>query len=80
MNWTNNGEYIKGTYKQNISNDNIKVASFDLDGTLIKPTDNKKFSETDSDWEFYVKEIPDKIKKLYLCFIKQNRILSFTKR
>ena len=65
-------------------NNNSKVASFDLDGTLIQPTDNKKFSDTDTDWEFYIKEIPDKIKKLHndgynIVIITNKKVLELAK-
>lgn len=63
MKWVNNGNYIKGTFGDITLNDKSKIASFDLDSTLIQPTGNKKFSDSDTDWEFYVKQIPDKIRK-----------------
>lgn len=54
MIWENTDEYIKGLYKINGNYLNrTKVSAFDLDDTLITPTENKKFSVTSSDWEFY---------------------------
>lgn len=41
-----------------------KLAAFDLDHTLIKPINNKKFSETDSDWELYDNCLVEKLNKL----------------
>ena len=62
---TTTKQYIIGkTYKKKINLKNKKIASFDLDHTLIKPANNQKFSETDSDWILYDKCVPSKLKKL----------------
>lgn len=61
--WTDNSNYIKGT-TLDIDLTNSKMAAFDLDHTLVKPTEGKKYSETDSDWELYDKSIPQKLAKL----------------
>lgn len=63
MEWTKTNELYEGTtpkfeYKN-------KIASFDLDGTLITPINpKKKFSENSSDWVWAFDTVPDKIKEL----------------
>ncbi|QKF93966.1 polynucleotide kinase 3 phosphatase [Fadolivirus algeromassiliense] len=66
INWNVQNDYIVGTVKGIQLTDlvNNKIAAFDLDDTLIKPKDGKKFGETEDDWEIYDKSIPTKLKKL----------------
>lgn len=56
---------IHGIYKKLQINSGDKVAAFDLDHTLVIPANNKKFSNTDTDWIFIHKLIPDKVRKLH---------------
>ena len=63
--WTKTSDYYKGSFNEVPLNGNTKVAAFDLDNTLVQPLDGKKFSETDTDWEFYTKDVPTKVKQLY---------------
>jgi bifunctional polynucleotide phosphatase/kinase len=65
MNWVNNGKYIVGTNGVVVLDGNSKIAAFDLDGTIIKPTNNKKFSDTDSDWDFYSDNVISKLVNLH---------------
>lgn len=63
--WSETSQYLIGkTCKDKISLKNKKIAGFDLDHTLIKPSDGKKFSDTDSDWELYDTSLPGKLVKL----------------
>jgi len=75
MNWIFNNDHFVGYYKKPIpiqkihanfsSNTGLtKAAVFDLDHTLIKPTDNKIFSKNDSDWTFFSPKIINKLKSL----------------
>ena len=43
MEWEITDSYIYGVYKDAITTDTTKVAAFDLDFTIIKPTNGKKF-------------------------------------
>jgi bifunctional polynucleotide phosphatase/kinase len=63
MEWINEDNYLIGRYKTD-DNNNLNIVMFDLDHTIIKPTDNKTFSKTDKDWEFYNDTIVDKLRKL----------------
>ena len=74
INWKTNDQYLIGLYKLNKINLNLssKVAAFDLDDTIIKPKDNKKFSETSNDWEFVYK-ICDKL--IYYHTNKYNLVI-----
>lgn len=63
--WDIQYNYIVGTTNIKLSNlTNQKIAAFDLDDTIIKPKNGKKFSESDDDWEIYNKSIPTKLVKL----------------
>lgn len=65
MNWNRNDNYIAGNYlKKEEFTKTSKVAGFDLDFTLIKPTGGKKFSKSSDDWEFMTGGIPDKLRSL----------------
>ncbi len=57
--------YIICKYNDPSFNSNTKVAGFDLDHTIIKPIKGKRFSKTDTDWEFYDNTIVDKLKKYH---------------
>lgn len=61
--WNVQDKWIKG-YTKNADLNNNKIAAFDLDDTLVKPKNGKKFSESDDDWEVYDKSIPNKLTKL----------------
>ncbi|KAI4456547.1 bifunctional polynucleotide phosphatase/kinase [Holotrichia oblita] len=43
-----------------------KIASFDLDGTLIKTKSGKRFPVDKNDWVFTFPNVQDKLKELYL--------------
>lgn len=63
MLWNKSNEYYEGTtsnFKMN-----IKIASFDLDGTLVVPKSNKKFATDSNDWMWIYDNVPKKIKELY---------------
>jgi hypothetical protein len=64
INWNGSGEYLEGTTK-NFKLKN-KVASFDLDGTIIKTKSGKKFPiDDETDWEFlYGDKTKNKIKEI----------------
>lgn len=65
MIWTEENSYIVGNFKKHKFGKNpIKVASFDLDDTIIKPTGNKKFSTGSDDWTF-CDNVVAKLKKLH---------------
>lgn len=65
MNWTTNNFYLKGTY--NLAPHN-KYALFDLDHTIIKPSNNKMFSKSAIDWEFYNDSVIAKLQTLSNCY------------
>src|SRR5579885_2474039 len=43
---------------------NSKIASFDLDDTLIKTKSGKEFSQNENDWELFEKNVLEKLLKL----------------
>jgi bifunctional polynucleotide phosphatase/kinase len=55
-----------------------KIASFDLDGTLIIPSSGNKFPKNENDWKWLYNNIPDKLNELYnnnwniIIFTNQN--------
>jgi bifunctional polynucleotide phosphatase/kinase len=59
------GSYMYGVYKNAKTTSKSKVAGFDLDDTLIRPTGNKKFSTSHSDWQFYNDNVVSKLEELY---------------
>jgi bifunctional polynucleotide phosphatase/kinase len=62
--WKKTDEYYEGTTK-NFKYEK-KIASFDLDDTLIKTKSKKKFATGKSDWEWAFGDIvPDKLKELF---------------
>jgi len=42
-----------------------KIASFDLDGTLVEPKSGKKFPTGRTDWEWWNEVVPTKLKSLH---------------
>jgi len=68
MDWIITSDYIIG--KNNFNEiENNKIACFDLDGTLIKPLNEKqKMSISFDDWDFYCPYIYEKLNN----YIKQN--------
>ncbi|GAA5911409.1 hypothetical protein JCM8208_005050 [Rhodotorula glutinis] len=42
-----------------------KVAAFDIDGTLIRPRNNNKYPQSDSDWEWINPHVIPKLRKLH---------------
>jgi bifunctional polynucleotide phosphatase/kinase len=60
--WKTNDEYYEGvTSKFKMTN---KIASFDLDQTLIKVKSGKKFPKDENDWIWNYDNVPDKLKEL----------------
>ena len=57
--------YIYGKYGDIKFTNKTKVAAFDLDHTVIKPTGGKKFSESDMDWEMYDDSVVGKIRSYH---------------
>lgn len=76
INWIESPSHIIGKTHDKSLKDK-KIAAFDLDHTLIKPSDNKKFSDTDTDWITNDKTIKNKLKGLvdngYLLVIISNQ-------
>jgi DNA 3'-phosphatase len=58
-----------------------KVVAFDLDHTIIKPLNNKKFSKSYDDWDFAYPNIIEKLKMLEkdykIVFLSNQRYVSF---
>ena len=42
-----------------------KIAAFDMDHTLVKPKNNRKFPKDENDWEWYNESVVGKLKKLW---------------
>lgn len=63
MKWNKTEKYYEGTTNNFILN--TKIASFDLDGTLVIPKSNKKFAIDSSDWTWVYDCVPKKIQELY---------------
>jgi bifunctional polynucleotide phosphatase/kinase len=61
--WNKKADYYEGTTQK--FKMEKKIASFDLDGTLIAPKSKKKFATDSSDWMWAFETVPDKLKKLY---------------
>ncbi|EGE03052.1 polynucleotide kinase [Trichophyton equinum CBS 127.97] len=61
------GHYLVGqkgeTQKEEQGNE-IKIAAFDLDHTLIMPKSNARFSRSASDWKWWDASVPSKLKQL----------------
>ncbi|OAL70642.1 polynucleotide kinase 3'-phosphatase [Trichophyton violaceum] len=61
------GRYLVGqkgeTQKEEQSNE-IKIAAFDFDHTLIMPKSNSRFSRSASDWKWWDASVPSKLKQL----------------
>lgn len=77
MDWKSEDNYLHGVYKKATTDGNTKIAAYDLDHTIIKPTNNRTFSENDSDWEFFTDEVPKKLaechKQGYTIVIVSNQ-------
>ena len=69
--------YILIETKKNQLKNNIKVAAFDFDFTLVKTKSNKKFPEDENDWEYWDKSVLGKLKFLseegYIMVIFSNQ-------
>lgn len=65
MNWNNTGNFIEGCYKQDLFVFRDKVASFDLDGTLIKVKSGSKFPQDENDWILFSDTVEQKLQDLY---------------
>jgi bifunctional polynucleotide phosphatase/kinase len=46
-------------------NGTVKVAGFDMDGTLIEPKSNKKFGTGPTDWKFWDDSVKTKLSELH---------------
>jgi len=80
IDWNINDNYIIAR-THNKSLIGCKIAAFDLDHTLIKPSNGKKFSDNDDDWEIFDKQIMNKLKELqnndyYLVIISNQKGIS----
>ena len=62
MLWNKTDEYYEGTTKNFVMTS--KVASFDLDQTLIDTKSGKKFPKDGNDWVWKYPNVPEKIKEL----------------
>ena len=74
MKWESNTGYICGSsdnYELNKTN-KLKIASFDLDSTLIKTKSGKKFQENKDDWQWCY---PNVKKVLNVCATKFDAII-----
>ena len=45
--------------------DSVKIAGFDMDGTLIEPKSNKKFATGPTDWKFWDDSVKTKLSQLH---------------
>ena len=74
--WTTTDNYTIGKTKD-IDLTNQKIAAFDLDDTIIKPSDGQKFSKGSDDWEFYndqvIKKLTEYSNKGYFIVIISNQ-------
>ena len=63
--WDIGTNYISAKHKLNKTKytKESRLAIFDLDHTLIKPTHNRVFSKSFDDWTFYSKDVPKKLKQ-----------------
>ena len=43
----------------------MRIAAFDLDGTLIRPKNGGRFPKDKHDWEFWSPEVIPKLKELH---------------
>lgn len=43
----------------------VKIAGFDMDGTLIEPKSNKKFATGPTDWKFWDDSVKTKLSQLH---------------
>ncbi len=81
VSWNSTNRYMVGTYLdlKLDSNNNNKVCAFDLDHTIIKPKNDKRFpnNEDQNDWEFFddsvVAKLTDFQKQDYKLVIVTNQ-------
>lgn len=77
--WDNTDEYLYGTTPKikKLIKRSTKIASFDLDQTLITCKSNKKFPIDEDDWKFMYEQVPDILKNYvkegYLFVIVSNQ-------
>jgi bifunctional polynucleotide phosphatase/kinase len=64
MDWEKHNTLLIGKYKLK-SVKRKKIAGFDIDHTLIKPKDGKKFPTDENDWEFTYPNVTKKLKKYH---------------
>jgi bifunctional polynucleotide phosphatase/kinase len=62
--WQTSFGSCKHAVSGNVVN-NSKVAAFDLDGTIIVPKEGRKFPISSTDWQWWRKSIPSKLKELH---------------
>jgi bifunctional polynucleotide phosphatase/kinase len=60
--WNITEDYLEGTFFDFKINE--KIASFDLDSTLIETKSKKKFAKDASDWKWIYDNVPSKLKQL----------------
>jgi bifunctional polynucleotide phosphatase/kinase len=53
--WTEKDSVLIGTYSELKIPEKVHVWIFDLDQTVIKPTNGRRFSKGDADWEYFSK-------------------------
>ncbi len=67
--WLEHGEELTKNLKPLFYLDNNvkggdKIASFDIDETIISTASGKKFATSASDWKFWSDEVPKKLKSV----------------
>ncbi|MBL4898477.1 MAG: DNA 3'-phosphatase [Colwellia sp.] len=62
----------------------VKIAAFDVDNTIIKPKSGKMFAQSVTDWEFLYENVPEKLQRLHfngfkVIFISNQKGISKNK-
>nr|QBK88378.1 MAG: polynucleotide kinase 3 phosphatase [Mimivirus LCMiAC01] len=66
MEWIVDDNYLYGKYGTiKKFKKKTKIAAFDLDYTIVRPTGGKKFSDSDNDWIFFNDSVKPKILNYY---------------
>jgi bifunctional polynucleotide phosphatase/kinase len=65
MNWQNDkASLLNGIYKESVTDNGAPVALFDIDGTVIRPKNGRKFPRDGDDWEFTSNVVVKRLRKL----------------